>query len=88
MLGPALGQRRRDGSQACPLVGDLDLKRCHAQDVDIGRDGDLRRYGFETWPQVVGTAGHGGDNDQEEDDNDRELAARSIGRESAHSVSR
>jgi len=72
MLGPALGQRRRDRSQACPLVvGDLDLKGCRPQDVDIRRDGDLRRNGFETWPQVVSTASHGGDSDQDEDDNDR-----------------
>ena len=86
MLGPAMGQRRRDRSQTRPLVGDLDLKWCHAQDVDIGRDGDLRRHGLETWPQVVRSAGHGGDNDQYENDNDRELAASSIGREGAHSV--
>ena len=50
-LGAVLRQRRLDGLQARPLVGDLDLRRRHADHVDIGRDDDLRRLGFKARSQ-------------------------------------
>ena len=47
--------------QARALVGDLDLERREAHHVDVGRNGDLRRLGFEARPQVESTAGERGD---------------------------
>ena len=72
--------------QAGALVGDQDLERRHAHHVDVGRDGDLRRLGFEARPEVVSTAGQRDDDDHEQDDDEGKLAAGTIGGEGAHSV--
>ena len=86
MLGPALRSVAETDLKPVPLSVTWISTGATPSTSTLGENGDLRRHGFEAWPQVVSTAGDGDYNDQDEDDNDGELAARSIGRKSAHSV--
>ena len=88
VLCSALGERRRDGFQARPLVCDLDLERCQTHHTHIGGDDDLRRLRFETWPDQDTADDQRGDDGHEGDGNEKNFGAASIGRKGVHTDSR